>query len=75
MDRRHFLQSVAAATLAASTPSAFSVGLKQSMIGMDSDGRPFDLANYAGKVSLVSFFTAMLRFRRERWSMNSTPLR
>jgi len=60
MDRRHFLQSaaVAAATLTAGMPSAFATGLKQSMIGTDSDGRPFDLANYAGKTTLVSFFTA-----------------
>jgi peroxiredoxin len=60
MDRRHFLQSaaVAAAALAAGTPSVLAAGLKQSMIGMDSDGRPFDLAGYMGKVTLVSFFTA-----------------
>jgi hypothetical protein len=60
MDRRHFLQStaIAAAALAAGMPKVFATGLKQSMIGMDSDGRPFDLANYAGKVSMVSFFTA-----------------
>lgn len=60
MDRRHFLKSsaIAAAALAAGTPSVFATGLKQSMIGMDSEGRPFDLANYAGKVTMVSFFTA-----------------
>lgn len=58
MDRRHFLQALAAATLAAGTPAAFAAALKQSMIGIDSDGRPFDLSSYAGKVTLVSFFTA-----------------
>ena len=59
MDRRHFLQSLAmtAAGFAAGTPS-FASGLKQSMIGTDADGRPFDLAGYVGKISLVSFFTA-----------------
>jgi peroxiredoxin len=57
MNRRNFMQSVAAAALAASYP-ALAAPLKQSMIGLDADGRPFDLSSYAGKVCLVSFFTA-----------------
>lgn len=59
MDRRHFMHTVAAAALAASIPTVRAQTLvKQSMVGQDSDGHPFDLADFKGKVCLVSFFTA-----------------
>jgi peroxiredoxin len=58
MNRRNFLHAAAATALAASYPTSFAAPIKQSMIGVDSDGKPFDLANYAGKVCLVSFFTS-----------------
>jgi hypothetical protein len=58
MDRRNFMRSVALATLAAGSSSAFAAPLKQSMVSVDSEGKSFDLASYAGKVCLISFFTA-----------------
>jgi peroxiredoxin len=58
MNRRNFLQAAAATTFAAACHTSFAAPVKQSMIGIDSDGRPFDLSSFAGKVCLVSFFTA-----------------
>ena len=59
MDRRNFMRSVAAASLLAGYSSAFAAPvLKQSMVSVDSEGKPFSLDNFAGRVCLVSFFTA-----------------
>jgi hypothetical protein len=58
MDRRHFMRTAALATLGASFSSAFALPAgKQSMVSVDSDGKPFSLESYAGKVCLISFFT------------------
>jgi hypothetical protein len=59
MDRRNFMQSVAAATLTGALPAvAAKPALKHSMVGVESAGKPFNLETYIGKVCLVSFFTA-----------------
>lgn len=58
MDRRHFMRSIAVATLSASYASVYAAPLKQSMVSVDSEGKPFNLDAYAGRVCLVTFFTA-----------------
>lgn len=59
MDRRNFMRTIAVAAVGAGYSSAYaSPMLKQSMVSLDSEGRPFSLENYVGKVCLVSFFTA-----------------
>jgi peroxiredoxin len=58
MDRRLFLQSLAAVTLGGATTLTSAAELKQSMVSVDSEGNPFNLDSYAGKICLVSFFTA-----------------
>jgi hypothetical protein len=58
MDRRKFMQSIAVATVGTSFSSVYAAPLKHSMVSVDSEGKSFSLENYAGKVCLVSFFTA-----------------
>lgn len=59
MDRRNFMQSIAVAAMASAYPAVSAKpALKHSMVGVDGEGKPFDLENYVGKVCLISFFTA-----------------
>jgi peroxiredoxin len=65
MDRRTFIQAGATGmlmaaggfTLAAETPPAIPV-IRHTLEGFDNQNKPVSLDDYAGKVCLVSFFTA-----------------
>mgnify|MGYP000870160312 FL=1 len=85
MDKRAFLRACTATTLAtampplvhAQAPAATPPGPRHTLSGTNSDGRPVALADYAGKVCLVSFFTAgcalcvnELRLMREFYANN-----
>jgi len=59
MDRRNFMQSIAVATMAAGFSSVHALPvLRHKMVSVDSEGKPFSIESYAGRVCLVSFFTA-----------------
>lgn len=63
MDRRTFLQYAAASALTAAFPLAFAqqppkAAIHHTLTGIDSDAKPVALDEFAGKVCLVSFFTA-----------------
>ena len=59
MNKRNFMQSVAALAFTASYAPVFALStVKHSMTGVDSDGKPFNLGDFSGKFCLVSFFTA-----------------
>ena len=89
MDKRAFLHACTATTLAAAvhplvhaqapaaTAGVAAPGPRHTLSGTNSDGRPVALADYAGKVCLVSFFTAgcalcvnELRLMREFYANN-----
>ena len=85
MDKRAFLRACTATTLVtamqplvhAQAPAATPPGPRHTLSGTNSDGRPVALADYAGKVCLVSFFTAGcalcvndLRLMREFYANN-----
>lgn len=91
MDKRVFLQACAATTLAAAAhplvhaqataatagAAAATPGPRHTLSGTSSEGKPVMLTDFAGKVCLVSFFTAgcalctnELRLMREFYTNN-----
>lgn len=63
MDKRRFMQYMAAGALGATSLSALSQQAKKPVIrhtlaGFDASAKPVSLDDFAGKVCLVSFFTA-----------------
>ncbi len=63
MDKRTFMQYMAAGALGAVALQGFAQEQKKPVIrhtlsGFDSDAKPVSLDDFAGKVCLVSFFTA-----------------
>ncbi|MFY3382868.1 TlpA family protein disulfide reductase [Paracidovorax sp. MALMAid1276] len=84
--KRGFLQACAACALGAASgavpqalaqPAAAPPGPKHTLTGTDSEGKPIALTDFAGKVCLVSFFTAgcalcthELRLLREFYTNN-----
>ncbi len=91
MDKRGFLQACAATTLgavashlahaqapvSAAAAAAAVVGPRHTLSGTNSEGKPVALADFSGKVCLVSFFTAgcalctnELRLMREFYAAN-----
>ena len=85
MDRRSFVHTLTAAGLTLASPLSFSqtapstAPQKQSLVGVDAKGAAINLESYAGKIVLVSFFTAAcplcthdLKLMREFYERNKT---
>jgi hypothetical protein len=61
MNRRRFLSTLAASAGSLAIPTAYAQSeatQKHSLAGVDHHGKPFNLQDSAGKVCLVTFFTA-----------------
>lgn len=55
----HGLAQAAPASASASTPAlAPKSPIHHTLVGIDSEGKPLSLSNFAGKTCLVTFFTA-----------------
>ena len=60
MKRRDFLQGMSALALTGAAGATFAQSAQplMNMTGKDSNDKPFSLEQFAGKVCLISFFTA-----------------